>query len=135
RSIGNVINGYGVEIRGAGNRLLSSTGLLVDSTNLTLKANLGVAGRPCLDLPNHRAYIVHENTLSAFDTETFLSAGNFELPFFAEEYWYDRLVETCIRWGLDGFAFLEASGVYIWRWTSTIPASVDANADGMSDAW
>lgn len=133
---GNVLNGYYLEIRGAGNLLLSSSGLLVDSANLTLNANLGFNGRPCLDLPNHRAYIVHENTLSGFDTTTLLPTGDFQLPFTTSAYWPSERIEACIRWGLDGFAYLDSIGnIHIWRWSEAIPSSTDANADGISDAW
>jgi hypothetical protein len=135
RQVGNFV-GYAADIRGSGHLVLSSSGLLVDSINLTLNANFRVSGQPCLDLPNQRAYLLHGNTLSSFDTATLLAAGDFTLPFTATEDWYSGRSETCVRWGLDGFAFLEASGdVYIWRWSSAIPASADANADGISDAW
>ncbi len=138
RQAANIISGYNTEIRGAGNLVLSSSGLLVDSTNLTLVATLGanLNGRPCLDLANHRAYLVQGSILRSFDTTTFLPAGGFELPFYPDYYWYPDRPELCIRWGLDGFAYLSSSGnIHIWRWSETIPASVDANGDGMSDAW
>jgi hypothetical protein len=135
RQVGNVVSGYGVEIRGAGNLVLSSTGLLVDSTNLTLIANLGVSGKPCLDLTNQRAYIVHGNTLSSFDTATSLKVGDFSLPFASEDYWYDSRIETCIRWGLDGFAFLDADGsIFLWRWSGN-PCLYRCKCRRISDAW
>ena len=120
------------EIRGAGNLLLSSTGLLVDSGNLTLLANLGVSGSPCLDLGNQRAYIVSGNSLLGFDTVTSIAAGTFALPTPSTGDW----AKACVRWGLDGFAILGDDGdVYVLRWSSTIPAATDVNADGISDAW
>ena len=120
------------EIRGAGDLILASTGTLVDSGNLTLLANLGASGSPCLDLPNHRAYLVSGNILRGYDTVTSLATDTFALPTALTGDGAQR----CIRWGLDGFAILGSTGeVYILRWSSTIPASTDANADGISDAW
>jgi hypothetical protein len=120
------------EIRGAGNLLLSSTGFLVNSSNLTLRANLGVSGSPCLDLPHQRAYIASGNALRGFDTVTALATGQFPLPVETT----DNSSQTCVRWGLDGFAILGQDGeVYILRWSSTIPPSTDSDTDGLADAW
>jgi hypothetical protein len=117
-------------IRGAQGLLLSSTGLLVDSQLLTLKASLGSSGVPCLDEPNRRAYLLDGNALRGFDTVTALPTDVLTLPFWASGDW------GCIRWGLDGFAFFrEGSDLHIARWSATIPPGVDSNADGFSDAW
>lgn len=120
------------EIRGDGNLLLGGSGHLVNSSNLTLRANFGISGSPCLDLPNHRAYLVNGDGLHAFDTETLLPAGNFVIPGTSMV----GSAQTCVRWGLDGFAILSTSGIiYVLRWSSTIPAFTDSDANGFSDAW
>ena len=121
----------GQEIRGEGNLLLASSGHLINSSNLTLRANFEILGSPCLDLPNHRAYLVNGNSLYGFDTETLLPTGSFALPATSSGSW----PQTCVRWGLDGFALLGYGKVYVMRWTSTIPASTDSDANGFSDAW
>lgn len=128
----NVIGGYYVDIRGAGNLVVSSSGLLADSSTLSLKANLGVAGRPCLDLLNGRAYIVNGNGLRGFDTATGTATGTLTLPTTAPGDW----AQDCVRWGLDGFAILGTdSKIYLARWSSTIPAGVDRDGDFIPDAW
>jgi hypothetical protein len=132
QSTGSVISGFGVDIKGSGNLILSSSGLLVDSSTLTLKANLGVAGRPWLDLPNGRAYIVNGNALRAFEATNGNSAGSFALPTTSTGDW----AQGVVRWGLDGFAILGSDGkIYIARWSSTIPPGVDNDGDLISDAW
>ncbi len=129
---GDVISGFSVDLHGVGNRLLSSSGLLVDSTTLTLRANLGIAGRPYLDLANGRAYLVNGNALRAFDTETGNATGNLALPTTSTGDW----AKKCIRWGLDGFAILGNNDkILIARWSSTIPAGMDGDGDGIADAW
>jgi hypothetical protein len=132
RSVRSLISGYYVQVVGAGNLALSSTGVLADSINLVLKCNFGVSGRPCLDFPYQRAYLVNGNLLRGFDTTSSLSVGTFSLPTTQSGDW----AQTCIRWGLDGFAILGNDGiVYIVRWSAAIPASVDSNHNGIPDAW
>jgi hypothetical protein len=122
----------GSEIRGDGNLLLASSGHLINSSNLTLKSYVETNGSPCLDLQHQRAYLVNGDALLGFDTVTALPAGNFALP---GAHWGDW-AQTCVRWGLDGFAILGHDGkLYVLRWSSTIPASTDSDADGLSDAW
>jgi hypothetical protein len=120
------------EISGAGNLLLSSTGFLVNSSNLTLRANFGSGGSPCLDLVNRRAYIVSDNVLRGYDTVTTLATESFTLPVQA----FNDESQTCVRWGLDGFAIVGQNGeVDLFRWSATIPAATDSDSDGLPDAW
>jgi len=120
------------EIRGDGNLILASSGHLINSSNLTLRANFGVSGSPCLDLLNHRAYIVNGDGLHGFDTETLLPTGTFVIPGTS----YSGSSQTCVRWGLDGFAILGSGPiVYVLRWSSAIPASTDSDDNGFPDAW
>ena len=128
----NVISGFYADLKGAGNLALSSTGLLVNSSTLTLSSNLGITGRPCLDFANGRAYIVSGSALHDFDTATGLATGSLTLPVTLTGDW----ALNCVRWGLDGFAVLGSDGnIYIARWSSTIPASIDSNNNGIPDAW
>jgi len=132
QSKSNLVSGYYIDIKGAGNLALSSSGLLVDSSALSLKANLGLAGRPCLDLPNGRAYLVNGNALRAFETSNGNAAGSLTLPTTATGDW----AQGVVRWGLDGFAILGNDGkIYIARWSSTIPPGADSDGDLISDSW
>ncbi len=135
-----VINGYSLDLHGVGNRVLSSSGLLVDSTSLTLRANLGTTGRPTLDLPNGRAYLVNGNALRAFDLETGNATGSLPLPTTSTGDW----AKKSIRWGLDGFAVLgnkddftfgSTNSIFIVRWSSVIPPGADSDMDGIVDSW
>ncbi len=132
QNVSNVVSGYYVDIRTAGNLLLSSSGLLVDNSNLTLKASLGLTGRPCVDGPNQRAYLVNGNGLRAYNVMAGSATGTLTLPTTATGDW----AQTCVRSGLDGFAILGNDGkIYIARWSATIPAGLDQNNDGIADAW
>jgi uncharacterized repeat protein (TIGR01451 family) len=132
QTAGSVISGYYVEISGREDLLLSSTGRLVDSNNLSLRANLGVAGRPCLDAANRRAYVVDGNTLRAFDATNYAAAGTLSLPVTSTGDW----AKACVRWGPDGFAILGNNGkIYIARWSGTIPLGADTNGNGIADSW
>jgi hypothetical protein len=131
QSVSNLISSYYADIRASGDLLLSSTGPLINSSNLTLIANLGVSGRPCVDAPNQRAYLVNGNGLRAFDAATGTSIGTLALPTTASGDW----AQNCVRWGPDGFAILGSDKIYVARWSATIPAALDQNNDGFSDAW
>lgn len=126
-----VISGYYVEIRSSGSLLASSSGLIVDAASLTLKSNLGTTGRPCLDTPYQRAYIVNGASLRAFDTTTGSATGSLTLPTTLTGDW----ALNSLRWGLDGFAILGPDKIYLARWSAAIPAALDSNNDGTSDAW
>ena len=120
-----LLGGYPITIDGANNLVLSSGGQIVDSSNLTLRASLGLSGRPCLDGPNQRTYLVNGNGLRAYDSTTGSATSTFTLPTTATGDWTQSLV----RWGLDGFAILGNDGkIYIARWSATIPP-------GLADAW
>lgn len=132
QSIGSVISGYNVDIRGDNGMILSSSGKLVNSSDLSLKTTFAFSGRPCLDAAYQRAFLLNGNQLLSYDSNTYLSTGNFTLPVSSTGDW----AQTCIRWGLDGFAILGNDGkVYIARWTGAVPPTLDSDADGMSDAW
>lgn len=132
RTVSSLVSGYYADIRGAGNLLLSSTGRLVNSSALTLIADLGVIGRPCVDGPYGRAYLVNGNGLRSFDTATALATGTLALPVTSTGDW----AQSCVRWGLDGIAILGNDGkIYMARWSQLIPAGIDLNGNGISDAW
>jgi uncharacterized repeat protein (TIGR01451 family) len=143
---GNVVSGYYVDIEGDGGWLLSSNGRLIDAATLTLQANLGVSGRPCLDAANQRAYLVNGNQLRAFNLSNGEAAGNLALPTTSTGDW----AKGCIRWGSDGFAVMGPESILIARWSqavrsSSIPAPIvaaaavtpadieDSDGDGMAD--
>ena len=129
RSVQNVVTSGHIDATGP--FVLSGSGRLVDSSNLTLIASFGpYSGEPCLDLANHRGYVFDQNKLHGFDTQTLLPVGDFAFPI---SY---LSTQTCLRWGLDGFAVLGDNGIiYMVRWSSTIPPDVDSDANGFSDAW
>lgn len=128
----NVIGGFNSVLRGAGNLALSSSGQLADSSALTRKFDFQLTGTPCLDLENGRAYVVNGSGAQAFDTASGQPAGAAPLPTGLAGDW----AYGCVRWGLDGLAVLGGNGrLYLERWSGAIPSSVDANADGVSDAW
>jgi len=119
------------EIRSAGNLTLSDSGTLLDNRNLTLKANLGTGGAPCLDPTNRRAYLAFGDIIRGFDTLTWRKTGDIT-PTLHQPDLYPAM---CLRWGPDGFAILDGYGnVYIIR-SSLVPVPPDSNADGIDDAW
>jgi uncharacterized repeat protein (TIGR01451 family) len=131
-TVGNVITGYYVDIRTSGNVLVSSNGKVVDCATLTLKTDLAVSGRPAVDESYKRAFLVNGNALRAYSTDTGTAKGTLPLPTASTGDW----AATNVRWGLDGFAILGNDGkIYVTRWSATIPAEMDANADNISDAW
>ncbi len=118
------------DVKSSGNFLLSANGELADINSLTLIAKLGISGRPCLDAPNRRAYLVNGGSLAAFDTSTLMPAGSLNLPTAATGDW----AQSCIRWGVDGFGVLGGDGViYITRWSAV--DSQDLNSNGIADSW
>lgn len=132
QSASNIISGYNADISGSGSLLLASTGRVVDLSNLSLKADIGVSGRPCAESAYQRAYLVNGNALRAYNANTGNSLGTLTLPTAVTGDW----ALGCLRWGLDGFAILGNDGkVYITRWSNTIPAGVDQNTDHIADAW
>jgi hypothetical protein len=132
QTVSNLISGYYTDIKSSSNLLLSSTGQLIDTNTFTLKAGLGLTGRPCIDSANQRAYLVNGNALRAYDTTTGALVGTLALPTTSAGDW----AQGCVRWGLDGFAILGNDGrIYITRWSLAIPATNDSNTNGVSDAW
>jgi len=132
QSVSSVISGFYVDIKGAADHLVSSSGLLVDSATLSLRTNLGVAGRPAVDAINQRAYIVNGNSIRAFETSTGASVGNFPLGATQTGDW----AQACVRWGSDGLAVLGSdSKIYIARWSSVLHPTADNNGNLISDAW
>ncbi len=126
-----IFTGSYSEVKGAGDLLLSSGGRIANSNNLTLRTNLGLNGRPCLDLPNGRAYIVNGNALRQFDPNSGSLLGTFTLPVTNTGDW----ALGCVRWGIDGFAILALDKIYVARWSNTLPPETDSNGDYISDAW
>ncbi|MEO5716568.1 MAG: hypothetical protein ABIT37_24025 [Luteolibacter sp.] len=128
KNVSNVISGYYEEIRGDGDLLLSSTGRLIDSSTLALKANLGSEGIPCVDAVNQRAYLVSSYDLHSYDTATGNTLGSLSIPplvFYSNKTSERRLV----RWGTDGFAILGNDGsLYLTRWSLAVPAAPRARA-------
>jgi hypothetical protein len=119
------------DVRGAGNYALSDYGVLVDSNNLTLKANLGVTGGACLDLPNGRVHIPSfDGMLHSFDLTTTLRIGTFRFPLPMNTW-----VESFVRWGIDGFALLSNGKLYVMRSSAILPPERDQDVDLISDAW
>jgi hypothetical protein len=131
QSVSNLISYYYADIRGSGDTLLSSTGKLINSKQLTLISTLSDTVRPCVDGLYQRAYLVTGNTMLSFNATNGTSLGSLTLPTTSTGDW----AQSCIRWGADGFAILGTDKLYLARWSATIPAGVDANNNGIADNW
>jgi uncharacterized protein DUF11 len=97
-----------------------SSGLLVDTNSLTLRASLPVFGIPGADPGNGRVFVVEGNHLYAFNSMNGAPMGTVLLPVTSTGAW----AQTCVRWGSDGFAILGYDGaygtpgkLYIGRWS------------------
>lgn len=119
RAIPNLISGYRVDIRGDGKFLLSSSGRLIDSDALTLIADLGMAGRPCVDAINRRAFLVNGNSLHVFDAATGSVVGTVAIPTAAPGDW----AQSCIRWGTDGLAILGKGEIFAVHSSLVVPGA------------
>jgi uncharacterized repeat protein (TIGR01451 family) len=117
RAIPNLISGYRVDIRGDGNYLLSSSGRLIDSDALTLIADLGKVGRPCVDAANRRTYLVNGKSLHVFDAATGSIVGTVPIPTAVTGDW----AQSCIRWGSDGLAILGKGEIFAARSSLVVP--------------
>lgn len=126
----NIVSGSNRAFHGVGDTLLTSGGYLVDSSDLTLKLNLGPDGSPWLDGSRNRAYLVDGSTLRSFDTSSGLAAASLELQTTGTGDWS----LSCTRWGADGMAILGGDGtIEIIRWSEL--GIIDEDGDGVSDAW
>ena len=126
----NIFGGTARRSHGRGDTLLTSTGYLVDSSNLTLKLNLGCGGSPWLDAADHRAHLVDGKNLRSFDTTTGMEAASLALPTTGTGDWS----LSCTRWGADGMAILGGDGkIHILRWSEL--GTIDEDGDGVSDVW
>lgn len=133
QDVGDVISGYYTDLRSSGNLLLSSSGKIVDMKTLSLKADVGTQGAPCIDAAYQRAYIVNGASLFMFDTNNGSAAGTIALPTTATE---SNWASCCVRWGVDGLAFIGNDGrVYVLRSAMTQPAAMDSDSDGIPNAW
>lgn len=119
------------EIRGSGDTALSNSGKLINSNLLTLISTLPVTGRPCLDGPYQRAYIVTGNSLRSFNATDGATIGTFALPTTSTGDW----AQSCVRWGADGFAILGSDKVFIARWSAAIPPTSDLDGNNIADSW
>ena len=111
-------------VSGAGDIFVGSSypsyGRLVDINSLTLRASLPLFGIPGADPENGRVFVVEGNRLYAFNSANGAAMGTFALPVTSAGAW----AQTCVRWGLDGFAILGYDGaygtpgkLYIGRWS------------------
>ncbi|MDX1927594.1 MAG: hypothetical protein SFV81_13820 [Pirellulaceae bacterium] len=131
QTVKNLISGFGTEISGAGNTLLSSNGKLVNSSSLTLISALPVSGRPCVDAPYKRAYMVIGNALRSYDAVTGTAGSYLVLPTTMTGDWALK----CVRWGVDGFAILGSDKIFIARWSEAVPLGADINGNSIADSW
>ncbi len=131
QQVSSLVSGYGVDIKGGGNVVVSETGKLVNSSNLTLIATL-TAGIPIVDTQNQRAFLLTNSTLNSYRTSDGVNMGAFQLTGTPTGSW----AQSMVRWGLDGFAAIGSDGkLYIARWSGTIPPATDSDGDNISDAW
>jgi uncharacterized repeat protein (TIGR01451 family) len=120
-------------IEGAGDRILSGGGHLVDSTDFELITTLPVHGIGCVDSLHRRAYILNGNMLRSFDSDTGEPVGSFPIQSAPGGGVWGF---SCHRWGTDGIAILGNDGrIQIGRWSLVLPALADSNADGIPDDW
>lgn len=118
KSVDGIVDKFYSDIRGEGAVLVSTTGALVDSSTLMLKKNLGVEGRPCLELAKNRFFMVTEKpnkpygvAIRAFNAANgaLLENRTVNLPPSATGYGRER-PDDLLRWGSDGFAVLGYNG-------------------------
>jgi uncharacterized repeat protein (TIGR01451 family) len=126
----NIFAGTARRIHGRGDNLLTSNGYLVDSSNLTLKLDLGPDGSPWLDTNATHAYLVDGKDLRSFDTSTGMEITSVALPTTATGDWS----LSCTRWGADGMAILGSDGTILILRSSGI-GTVDEDEDGVLDTW
>jgi hypothetical protein len=112
------INGIAGTFRTSGNLLLTGTGIVINTVDVIFKLNLGASGLPCLDAPNHRAYLVKSTSIAGFSTATGLSIGTVALPAPSP---YGISPRDCVRWGTDGLAVIgDDANLYMVRWSAAV---------------
>lgn len=118
-------------MHGEGDLVLFNSGYLLASSNLSLIADFRMAGSPCVDIQNQRAYLLSDNGLYTFEVTLPFAERALLLPPNFSPNSYSPLV----RCGLDGLATYASDSLCILRWSGVIPPSKDADADNLSDAW
>lgn len=110
------ISGFGGQMRASGDLLLSETGVVVNTGDLTFKLNLNAEGRPILDAPNQHAYLVNGTHITRFSTSSGLSLGKLALTDTLFDIGWPK---AAVRWGTDGLAVAGSDAkLYIARWSS-----------------
>jgi uncharacterized membrane protein (UPF0136 family) len=114
----NIGIGETLVMRGAGNRILTSNRILLNSTNLTEVARLGVTRLGFTDIPafdesKQAAYLLTGSTLTSYRMSDGVSQASFTFTGTPQYDWAQILVP----WGTDGFAATGSDGkIYIARW-------------------
>jgi hypothetical protein len=108
-SIGNLISGYGVEIKFDGGRIYATSGQVVDPVAGTLVGTLslnGTASSPVPDDKAGRVFFLTQSfeapetaTIQAFDPNTLAQTGSLDVPGISSS------PSSLVRWGTNGLAF------------------------------
>jgi len=130
-SVSSLISGWNIDISGGADTVLSSTGTLANSATLTLISNLPSGGRPCLDAPNGRAYLVYNNGVRGYRTIDGSPTEILALPVTDSGDW----AKSCVRWGRDGLAIAGPTQLLIARWSAIDQSGRDSDGNGFDDVW
>lgn len=119
---GGLVGGYGVDIRSAGDRLYSSTGVAVDGAELRRLGSFGVSGPVCPDLAANRVYFIeNSDRIGAYDPTTFSNIRRLTLPAPVNSPF------SFIRWGTNGLAFRTANSVVLINSGQLVPSAPPAD--------
>jgi len=122
-----LISGYHVDIEFDAGLIYATSGRVVDPETLTLAGTYGASGLIEPDSTIDRTFFLTENTLLAFDQDTFAPAGSLDIEGIT------GTPSSLIRWGGDGLAFRTSSGqVFLIRTSlvgdldgDTVPDTLD----------
>lgn len=113
---GGLISGFGTDIAYDDDRLYATSGRVVDTTTMELAGQFGSGGKVVPDSSVRRTFFVNGGTLTAYNQETFVKAGEVTLSgIYGSTY-------SLIRWGEDGLAFCTTNQVVIVQ-TDLVPPS------------
>jgi sugar lactone lactonase YvrE len=100
-SIGNLISGFGMDMKYVGGKIYTSTGRVIDPETQTLLGTfpMDTSGNSvAVDTNLGRIFIVSTATVTAYDINTFTKIGSFNFPNFGTP-------TNLVRWGTNGLAF------------------------------
>jgi serine protease len=119
-----LISGYQVDIEFDAGLIYATSGRVVNPETLTLAGTYGASGLVEPDSTIDSTFFLTENTLLAFDQDTFAPAGSLDIEGIT------GTPSSLIRWGGDGLAFRTSSGQVFLIRTSLVG---DLDGDAVPD--